>query len=121
MKTIEINLYSFDELKPEVQKKVLDNLRDINTDHYWWDGEYEAFTILCKLIGIEVEDIHFVLSYSQGDGASFKASIDLPELLKAIESQAWKKEFPTLDLDFYPITTNMKRISKLIQSGLVLD
>jgi hypothetical protein len=33
-------VYKFDELSPEMQKKVLENYQDINTNFEWWDSEY---------------------------------------------------------------------------------
>jgi hypothetical protein len=43
MKTITktITLYKFDELSKEQQQKAVDNLRDINVDHDWWEFTYE--------------------------------------------------------------------------------
>lgn len=41
MKTIEIKLYSFEELSKEAQTKVLEKYSDINVDYDWWDSTYE--------------------------------------------------------------------------------
>src|SRR5690606_33638809 len=41
MKTIEINLYKFNELSEEAQQKALENLWDLNVDHEWWEFTYE--------------------------------------------------------------------------------
>jgi|14_taG_2_1085336.scaffolds.fasta_scaffold88885_2 hypothetical protein len=41
MKTITIKLYDFDELSKEVQKKVLNEHRDMNTDFDWWSCTYD--------------------------------------------------------------------------------
>jgi len=121
MKTIEVTLYEFKELSPEVQKKVISRESNINTDYDWWDATYDDFATFCETIGIEVDlkNTHFTLSYSQGDGAGFSASIDLPKLLTAIETQSWKDGYPKEDLKFYPVTTNMKRVCKLISAGKI--
>ncbi len=50
MKTIEIQLYSFDELSKEAQQKALDKHRDINVSFEWWESTYED----AKNIGLEI-------------------------------------------------------------------
>jgi len=50
MKTISINLYSFNELSKEAQNKALSNLATINVEHDWWDATYED----AKNIGLEL-------------------------------------------------------------------
>jgi hypothetical protein len=68
----------------------LDEHRDINVDHDWWDSVYEDFLRVCELLGVDVEHtprrayrgagrevtvrdpcIYFSGFCSQGDGASF--------------------------------------------------
>src|SRR3990167_1190316 len=41
MKTITVNLYSFNELSKEAKEKALQNLIDINVDYNWWESTYE--------------------------------------------------------------------------------
>jgi len=41
MKTIEINVYSFDELSEEAKQKAIENLWDINLDYEWWQFIYD--------------------------------------------------------------------------------
>lgn len=56
MKIIEIKVYPFDELPPDIQQKVLSNLFDINVDHEWWDGTYEdAKNIGLKITSFDLE------------------------------------------------------------------
>lgn len=50
MKTISINLYSFNELSKEAQNKALCKLATINVEHEWWDSIYED----AKNIGLEI-------------------------------------------------------------------
>lgn len=50
MKTVEINLYKFDELSEEVQSKVLSKQSNINVDYEWWDSTCED----AKNVGIEI-------------------------------------------------------------------
>ena len=58
MKTIikEIKVCSFDELSEDSQAVAVDNLRDINTDHEWWEGIYEdAKEIGLKITGFDLD------------------------------------------------------------------
>lgn len=78
MKTITTTLYSFSELSPEAQAKVLKKYRDWNTDHDWYRDTIDAFTKELEEEGYKSPDIKFSGFYSQGDGASFTCkSIDL--------------------------------------------
>ena len=50
MRTIERNVYTFDELSEEVREKVINNLSDINVDFDWWSHIYED----AKSVGIQI-------------------------------------------------------------------
>jgi len=50
MKTIEINLYKFNELSEEAKDKAIEKLYDINVDFDWWKFTYED----AKNIGLEI-------------------------------------------------------------------
>lgn len=41
MKTIKINLYSFNELSEEAQQKALEKYWTINVEHNWWESTYQ--------------------------------------------------------------------------------
>ena len=49
MRTIEINLYQFNELSPEAQQKAIDNLQTINVDHFWGGTETNPPTLLVPI------------------------------------------------------------------------
>lgn len=56
MKTIEINLYSYEELSQEVQKTVLNKYCDLNIDNSWYDYTYEdAAQIGLKITGFDID------------------------------------------------------------------
>ncbi len=56
MKTIEIKLYEFKELGKKIQEKVIENLRDINVEHKWYDFTYEdAETIGLKITAFNID------------------------------------------------------------------
>lgn len=55
MKTISINLYQFDELSEEAQKKAIQKLQYINVEHDWWDVNYDdAAQIGLKIKGFDI-------------------------------------------------------------------
>lgn len=55
MRTMTKNIYKFDELPEKIQDKAIENERDINVDHDWWDWIYEdAETIGLKIEGFDL-------------------------------------------------------------------
>jgi hypothetical protein len=92
MKTVEVKLYSFDELKPEIQAKVLDRERYFEIEEgVWHEWTVEEQVDRIKTEGVFTEpDIHFSGFSSQGDGACFDCSaIDVRHYLE-ITGQATK-------------------------------
>jgi len=56
MKTIEIQLYSFDELSASAQQKAIENLSDINVNYNWWESTYEdAENVGLKITGFDLD------------------------------------------------------------------
>jgi hypothetical protein len=43
METINVKLYSFNELKEDVKNKVIQDNYDINTNYNWWECTYDTF------------------------------------------------------------------------------
>jgi hypothetical protein len=50
MKTITLNIYSFDELSQEAKEVAIDSLCSINVEHDWWDCTYED----ARQIGLKI-------------------------------------------------------------------
>jgi hypothetical protein len=50
MKTIEIQLFKFNELSEAAKEKALEKLWDLNVDHDWWNDTYED----AKSIGLKI-------------------------------------------------------------------
>ena len=71
MKTKTINLYSFNELNEETQKKAIAFLTDINTQHNWWDLTTDEMNEELTKLGFIGSKIYFSGFSSQGDGACF--------------------------------------------------
>lgn len=120
MKTINISLYSIDELSKEAQESALNNYGYINVDYDWWEDEYEDFTNVCKTMGISVDKIHFRGFYSHGDGSCFASTIDVSAFIKGVQSKAWKTYAPTLELNVEKCTVRPAVID-LIDSGVDIE
>jgi hypothetical protein len=83
MKQKTINLYTFEELTPEQQEKVLNNNRFINDDDFeLYVGDEFCMGEIWESGFINAQS-HYSLSYSQGDGACFDCNeFDFDKLLK---------------------------------------
>ena len=81
MRTIETNLYTFDELSPEAKERAVQNVLNAGwmTDYDWWDCTYDQFREDMKEHGITVDKIYFSGFWSQGDGACFTGHIRLTQ------------------------------------------
>lgn len=120
MKQVSINLYQFAELSTQAKETALDSMRHTNTDYEWWDFVYDDFFTLCKHIGIEADTRKrfFRGFYSQGDGSSFAATVNLLNLVSGIQNQGWKDYAPNVELDIDPCPVG-KRILSLIERGVI--
>lgn len=79
-----INLYQFDELKKEVQDKVIEKHRYINVEACGWDdGVLDDW--YSRLQGLGFDDVKVLYSGfgSQGDGACFTARVNIERYLSA--------------------------------------
>ena len=74
MKTISIQLFSFNELSVEAQKKAIEKHYDINVHHGWWEFLYDDFKEQATNEGFDIDRIYFSGFWSQGDGAMFEYS-----------------------------------------------
>jgi len=101
MKTIKLKLYQFAELDDQAKNKAIEKLYDINLFYDWYKFNFDDFITICETIGISVDKkkIYFRGFYSQGDGSSFQATVNLAELLNGIKGENWKTYAPNLDLD----------------------
>ena len=75
MKTIKLNLYSFDELDEKAKRSALTQSNDLNFFDGWWDFVYEDFMLLSSFLGFQIDKKSVVFEgfYSQGDGSGFSA------------------------------------------------
>jgi hypothetical protein len=51
MRKATISVYTFEELDEKIQEKVLDKLREWNTEYDWWNSTYED----AKNVGLEID------------------------------------------------------------------
>ena len=79
----EYKIYEFKELSKEAQEAVIEKFNDINTDHEWYQFTYEDQMERLETMGYSDIEINFSGFWSQGDGASFTAHVDLEKWLKA--------------------------------------
>jgi len=63
MKTIEVNLFKFEELSEESQQRTLEKLWDINLDYDWWESTYED----AKNVGIKIDGFDIYRGYCKID------------------------------------------------------
>jgi hypothetical protein len=87
--TVTYDVFKFEELDPKVQAKVLDDNRDWNVDHEWYEFTIEDFTEKLESLGFRCPKISFSGFCSQGDGASFEVkSCDVAKLIEALKDRS---------------------------------
>ena len=76
MKTIEVNLYSFNELSEEAQKFAIEKTQNSENylDYDWYESTYEHHKELIQAAGFDIDRLYFSGFWSQGDGAMFEYS-----------------------------------------------
>lgn len=87
MRTETVNLYTFNELSKDTQKKVLEKHRHFNVDfNDWYDFVYEDWKEKLAEAGFEEVEIFFSGFWSQGDGACFDCTqFDVGKLATKLE------------------------------------
>ena len=56
MRTITKELYKFEELRPEIQQKIIDDNRDLNVECDWWQFAYDDIAEMWKERGLGTDD-----------------------------------------------------------------
>lgn len=103
----ELLLYSFDQFDEKMQQTIIDNNRDINVDHEWWEFVYEDAKTIAALFGLDIDKIYFSGFWSQGNGACFKGDYAYKKGgLKAV------KEYAPNDKDLHEIVQNLQDIQR---------
>ena len=93
MKTIEIQLYSFDELSATAQQNAIEKLSDINVDFNWWESTYEdAENVGLKITSFDLDrNRHAEGEFIQG--ANFCAEKIISEHGENCQTYKTAKEF----------------------------
>lgn len=95
-KTVEITLYSFDELNDKAKEKARNYYCENWMHDDWWDSTYAFMKEEGEhKHGFRVDDIRFSGFWSQGDGASWCGAVDLGDWVR--------KTFNSTDLE-HPLT-----------------
>ena len=95
MKTLTINLYTYDELTAEAQNNAIEQNREINVDYPSWDEFIiDEMKDALEKAGIEKPEIQYSGFWSQGDGLSFTArNVNLELLMTASKASEKYPEF----------------------------
>lgn len=94
MKTVNVDVYKFDELSKDVQKKVINHYRDL------WGNKFgdELDDYINTEFSNYVDDLNLTLSYSlnscQGDGVSFTGTVEGKEELLKLANFAYNGNIP---------------------------
>lgn len=94
MKTIQLELFTFDELSDDAKQKAIKDDRNSDARDFYYDYTIEHYQHALKFVGFEDVDISFSGFHSQGDGASFTANydsslIDIEALKDNINNVQW--------------------------------
>ena len=101
MRTMEVKVYSFEELSEKSKATVIEKNRDINVDYEdWAECLLDEWKAKLARIGFHEAEISYSGFSSQGDGACFDARhYDIPELAAAVYSgkdEGFQRELLTL-------------------------
>jgi len=87
MKTIEVEVYKWDELSQTAQQKAREWYLE-GMDYEWWEGVYEMAKEDGYELGFCIDKIYFSGFCSQGDGASWTGQVDVRQWLEAHEKDS---------------------------------
>ncbi len=102
IETREYKVYSFAELSEEAKKTALEKLRNTNVDEeFWSDCVLEDATEQLAEMGYKYARVYFSGFWSQGDGASFECTVDVPAWLKHASPVNKEKFLKLADISLY--------------------
>lgn len=120
MKTIKIEVYTFEQLSEKSKETAIDYFRNINVDQGWWEAVYDDFKEIANLFGISVDlkRTYFDGFYHQGQGSSYTASVNAIKMIEGVKVQAWKKYSPNEKFKLQPLSID-RRVIELIHDGTI--
>jgi len=100
MRTLETQVFKFDELSDDAKQYALEKLWDLNVDYDWWDFLFDDVASIAEMFGLDLSNrkpgqptIYFSGFSSQGDGACFEGRYSYQKGgLKAVMDYAPKDE-----------------------------
>lgn len=115
-KTIEVEVYKWEELSQKAQQKAREWYIE-GMDYQWWEGVYEMCIEDGKEKGFYIDKINFSGFYSQGDGACWQGQVDVRQWLEencadSIGLSAWCALIQDdIVSKFVPVTTSPSNYS----------
>lgn len=113
MRTIETQLFTYDELDEAAKEKAREWYRENGLDYPWYECTYEDATQCAALLGIDITRIYFSGFYSQGDGACFEGSYTARE-----NSLAAILEHAPLDDTLHAIAAALDKLQSEWRGGI---
>jgi hypothetical protein len=109
------------DLDEQTREKVLDQQRNWNVDHNWWEYIYGDATCLGLLMGITVDNISFSGFWSQGDGACYDGRYSFkPGAGEAIRAECDDEELARIADELALLQTTLK-LQADVQVGAVIS
>lgn len=115
-RTIEKTVYSFNELSDKAKDTARDWYRESGLDYEWYDGSYEDFERVARILGITIDTIrdgktlaiYWSGFSSQGDGACFKGS-----WVYKLDAQEAIRDYAPTDTDLHFIADALREGNRL--------
>ena len=106
-RTIEVQLFKYEELSEKAKEKARDWWRSDGLDYRWWDGVYDQAKEAGKMLGFDIKDINFSGFWSQGDGARFNGTWRAAD----VDAEALRKECPQ-DEELHKLAAALEEVAK---------
>jgi hypothetical protein len=97
----QVTVQQLKELDPRAYQKAYEKWA--SEDHYYFDTDWvkESYEIKYKGNGIDIDELHYRISYSQGDYASFTGRVFVATWMETVEcatGQTYAERYPALFL-----------------------
>lgn len=107
MKTIEIQVYEFDELTEDAKENARQRFRDVSQEFYEAEYVIDDAKTIGSLFGLDIKHVFYSGFYSQGDGACFEGSYEYKKGgLKEV------KEYAPKDAELHEIVADLQELQR---------
>jgi hypothetical protein len=111
MKTVKLNLYSFDELNESAQEKVIATWRD-NDEYFWGSENSESLEAFCKIFAIKIKDYDY--GYRNYINSRFNLDLDILEFKNTLAYKyLWNNYKSDIFKSKYYYKNGKKRLSNI--------